>query len=188
MMEGVVDHGTAYDIHDLPIDIAGKTGTTNDYSDAWFVGFTPQYTILTWIGYDVKRSLGAGMSGAVAALPMWKAIAEDGLATGWLKKGDTFQVPLGVLVKDVEYYSGLLSDKGDRVIKEAFVAGTEPNRQYNSQWSTIASLPWYQQKAFYIPKEGENMPNKTNGTQPTQPEPPPTPGPADTPGTEPPPP
>jgi penicillin-binding protein 1A len=188
MMEGVVDHGTAYDIHDLPIDIAGKTGTTNDYSDAWFVGFTPHYTILTWIGYDVKKSLGAGMSGAVAALPMWRSIAEDGLATGWLKKGDTFQVPPGVLLKDIEYYSGLLSDKGDRVIKEAFVAGTEPNRQYNSQWSTIASLPWYQQKAFYIPKEGENMPNKTNGAQPGQPEPPPTPGPQDTPATEPPPP
>jgi penicillin-binding protein 1A len=186
MMEGVVDHGTAYDIHDLPIDIAGKTGTTNDYSDAWFVGFTPHYTILTWIGYDQKRSLGAGMSGAVAALPLWRSIAEDGLATGWLKKGDTFQVPPGVLLKDVEYYSGLLSDKGDRVIKEAFVAGTEPNRQYNSQWSTIATLPWYQQKAFYIPKEGENMPNKTN--PPGQPEPPPTPGPADTPTTEPPPP
>ncbi len=99
MMEGVVDHGTAYDIHDLPIDIAGKTGTTNDYSDAWFVGFTPHYTILTWIGYDVKKSLGAGMSGAVAALPMWRSIAEDGLATGWLKKGDTFQVPPGVLLQ-----------------------------------------------------------------------------------------
>ena len=87
MMEGVIDHGTAHDIADLPIDIAGKTGTTNDFSDAWFVGFTPHYTILTWVGYDVKRSLGAGMSGAVAALPMWRAIAEDGLNTGWLKKG-----------------------------------------------------------------------------------------------------
>src|SRR4029077_13219517 len=60
MMEGVIDHGTAYEIHDLPIDIAGKTGTTDEYSAAWFIGFTPHYTILTWIGYDVKRSLGAG--------------------------------------------------------------------------------------------------------------------------------
>jgi penicillin-binding protein 1A len=186
MMEGVVDHGTAYDIHDLPIDIAGKTGTTNDFSDAWFVGFTPRYTILTWVGYDVKRSLGSGMSGAVAALPMWRSIAEDGLNTGWLKKGDAFQVPPGVIQRDVEYYSGLLSDQGGRVIKEAFVAGTEPNRQYSSQWSTITSLPWYQQKAFYIPKEGENMPAKpTGGTPP--PEPPAAPSPQDTP-TEPPPP
>ena len=188
MMEGVVDHGTAYDIHDLPIDIAGKTGTTNDYSDAWFVGFTPRYTILTWVGYDVKRSLGSGMSGAVAALPMWRAIAEGGLKTGWLKQGETFQVPSGVLVKDVEYYSGLLSAQGGRTIKEAFVSGTEPNRQFSTQWSTITSLPWYQQKAFYIPKEGENMPAaKPPGEAPNANEPPAAPSPQDTP-TEPPPP
>jgi hypothetical protein len=70
------------------------------------------------------------------------------------------------------------------VIKEAFVAGTEPNRQYNSQWSTISSLPWYQQKAFYIPKQGENMPGKTSGNQP---EPPSTPGPQEAPAEPPPP-
>jgi penicillin-binding protein 1A len=185
MMEGVIDHGTAYEIHDLPLDIAGKTGTTDDFSDAWFVGFTPRYTILTWVGYDVKRSLGAGMSGAVAALPMWRILADDGLATGWLQKGETFQVPPGVILRDVEYYSGLLA-QGGRVVKEAFVAGTEPNREYSSQWSTITSLPWYQQKAFYIPKEGENMPAKKGAAQ--QPEPPPTPGPQDAPAEEPPPP
>jgi len=186
MMEGVVDHGTAYAIHDLPIDIAGKTGTTDDFSDAWFVGFTPRYTILTWVGYDVKRSLGAGMSGAVAALPMWRTIAERGLADGWLQKDETFQVPPGVAFKDIEYYSGLLGGEGTRTLKEAFVAGTEPNRQYNPQWSTIASLPWYQQKAFYIPKEREAMPNKDGkGTGPL---PPTSPGPQDAPSQEPPPP
>lgn len=164
MMEGVVDHGTAYDVHDLPIDIAGKTGTTDDFSDAWFVGYTPRYTILTWIGYDQKRSLGGGMSGAVAALPIWRAIAQDGLETGWLQKGETFKVPPGVTVKDIDYQSGLLAS-GGRVIKEAFVAGTEPARESSSQWSTITSLPWYQQKAFYIPKEGEKMPGKAGGAQ-----------------------
>jgi penicillin-binding protein 1A len=189
MMEGVVDHGTAYEIHDLPLDIAGKTGTTDDFSDAWFVGYTPRYTILTWVGYDVKRSLGGGMSGAVAALPMWRTIAEDGLASGWLQKGETFPVPPGVIQRDVEYYSGLLA-QGGRTVKEAFVAGTEPNREYSSQWSTITSLPWYQQKAFYIPKEGENMPGKTGAApgQPAPPQPPPTPGPQDAPPEEPPPP
>jgi penicillin-binding protein 1A len=186
MMEGVIDHGTAYAIHDLPIDIAGKTGTTDDYSDAWFVGFTPRYTILTWVGYDVKRSLGAGMSGAVAALPMWRAIAERGLTDGWLQKDETFQVPPGVAFKDIEYYSGLLGGTGTRTLKEAFVAGTEPNRQYNPQWSTIASLPWYQQKAFYIPKEREAMPTKDG--QGTGPQPPTSPGPQDAPSQEPPPP
>ncbi|MES1242448.1 MAG: PBP1A family penicillin-binding protein [Acidobacteriota bacterium] len=160
MMEGVIDHGTAFELKNLETDIAGKTGTTNDYSDAWFVGFTPTYTILTWVGYDVKKSLGSGMSGAMAALPIWKKIAEDGLAEGWMKKGETFQVPPGVLLRNVEYYSGLLSSGGGRIIQEAFVAGTEPAREYSNQWSTITSLPWYQQKAFYIPKEGETMPGK----------------------------
>jgi penicillin-binding protein 1A len=182
MMEGVVDHGTAYDVHDLPLDIAGKTGTTDDFSDAWFIGFTPRYTILTWIGYDVKKSLGYNMSGAIAALPMWRKIAEDGLATGWLQKGETFQVPPGVILRDVEYYSGLLA-QGGRIIKEAFVAGTEPNRHFSSQWSTITSLPWYQQKAFYIPKEGEKM-GAAPGSQPQAT----APGPQDVPSQEPPPP
>jgi penicillin-binding protein 1A len=177
MMEGVIDHGTAYAIKDLPLDIAGKTGTTDDFSDAWFVGFTPRYTILTWIGYDQKRSLGGGMSGAVAALPMWRKIAEDGLANGWLQKGETFPVPPGVVFKDVEYYSGLLSGGGGRTLKEAFVAGTEPNREVTSQWSTITTLPWYQQRAFYIPKEGEKMPGQAGGT----PSVPPSPGPQEVP-------
>jgi penicillin-binding protein 1A len=189
MMEGVIDHGTAYEIHDLPIDIAGKTGTTDDYSDAWFVAYTPRYTILTWVGYDQKKSLGSGMSGAVAALPIWRRIAEDGLARGWLKEGETFPVPQGVLVKDIEYYSGLLSAQGGRTIKEAFVSGTEPNREYNAQWSTITSLPWYQQKAFYIPKEGEKMPGKAGDNTPDKPgQVQEDPGPADTPSETPPPP
>jgi penicillin-binding protein 1A len=166
MMEGVIEHGTGYELHTLDTDIAGKTGTTDDFSDAWFIGFTSRYTILTWIGYDVKKSLGQGMSGAVAALPMWKAIAEDGLAKGWIAKGEKLPVPPGVVMKDVEYYTGLLPGQGsDRTLKEAFVAGTEPNRQYNNRWQTITSLPWYQQRAFYIPKQGESMAPGTTGPE-----------------------
>ncbi len=158
MMEGVVDQGTATPVKDLPIDIAGKTGTTDDFSDAWFVGFTPRYTILTWVGYDVKKSLGGGMSGTVAALPMWRGIVEDGLGTGWLTKGEEFSVPGGVTTRDVEYYTGLLPGAGSqRRQREAFVAGTEPSGQHGPEWNSILNLPWYQQKSFYIPKEGEEM-------------------------------
>lgn len=170
MMEGVIDRGTAFEAARLPLDIAGKTGTTDDFSDAWFVGSTPRYTILTWVGYDARRSLGSGMSGAVAALPMWIGIAEDGLDTGWLQKDEKFDVPGGVVVKDVEHTTGLLASTGGKAVKEAFVAGTEPNREYSNRWSTITSLPWYQQKAFYIPKEGEAMPGQPGaapqGTEP----------------------
>jgi penicillin-binding protein 1A len=184
LLEGVVDRGTAFEIHDLPLDVAGKTGTTDDFSDAWFVGYTPRYTILTWVGYDVKRSLGAGMSGAVAALPMWRTLVEDGLKSGWLQAGETFPVAPGVVFREVEYYTGLLPGAGSyRTVKEAFVAGTEPAREYNAQWSTITTLPWFQQKAFYIPKEGEKMPAKKapeagdvpgpEGVPPATPTPPP---------------
>jgi penicillin-binding protein 1A len=179
MLEGVVDRGTAYEIHDLPLDVAGKTGTTDDFTDAWFVGFTPRYTLLTWVGYDQKRSLGNGMSGAVAALPMWRMLAEDGLKTGWLKEGETFPEAPGVVLREVEYYTGLLPGAGSyRTVKEAFVAGTEPAREYSAQWSTITTLPWYQQKAFYIPKEGEKMPAPGSaGAAPTPPATPATPPP-----------
>jgi penicillin-binding protein 1A len=184
MMEGVVDRGTAFDIKDLDVDIAGKTGTTNDFSDAWFVGFTPKYTILTWVGYDVKRSLGSGMSGAAAALPMWRMIAEDGLAKGWIQKGAKFTPPPGVVFRDVDYYSGLLSHGGGRVIQEAFVAGTEPAHESSNQWSTITSLPWYQQKAFYIPKEGESVPGKQPANAPPGAEPPPSAAPQEQPAPQ----
>jgi len=168
MLEGVVQRGTAFSAADLPLQVAGKTGTTDDFTDAWFIGFTPRYTILTWIGYDAKRSLGSGMSGAIAALPMWRSIIDDGLKDGWLQKGETFPVPPGVMFHDVEYYTGLLPGPGSfKVVKEAFVAGTEPAREYGPQWSTITTLPWYQQRPFYIPKEGEKMPQK--GGPPTPP-------------------
>jgi penicillin-binding protein 1A len=158
MLEGVIDHGTAYEAHDLPLDLAGKTGTTDDYSDAWFVGFTPTYTILTWTGYDAKRSLGSGMSGAVASLPTWIGIVKAGLADGWIQKGETFPVPAGVSQRPVEYYSGLRPSEGTgKTIDEAFVNGTEPFKDYDPKWSTVMTLPWFQQKSFYVPKEGEEM-------------------------------
>jgi penicillin-binding protein 1A len=159
MLEGVVDRGTAAKAAGLDLDLAGKTGTTDDYSDAWFVGFTPRYTLLSWVGYDVKRSIGRNMTGAEAALPIWKSLVEAGLADGWLSPGERFTPPPGVVVEPVDYLTGLLPGPGaERTIEEAFVAGTEPVQSYEPIWATIVSLPWYQQRPFYIPKEGEKMP------------------------------
>jgi penicillin-binding protein 1A len=182
MMEGVIDRGTAFELKSLPIDIAGKTGTTDDFSDAWFAGFTPRHTILVWVGHDVKRTLGYGMSGAIAAVPMWRGIAEAGLKSGWLKKDEKFQVPSGIVFRQTEYRSGLLAKAGSGEgagLQEAFRAGTEPTQEHSSKWSTITNLPWYQQKAFYIPKEGENVGQSTDAGAPT-----PQPG-AETPPAEP---
>ena len=161
MMEGVIDRGTATALKELDLDIAGKTGTTDDYSDAWFVGFAPRYTILTWVGYDQKRSIGRNMTGAEAALPTWKTLVERGLKEGWIHAGEKFSVPPGVVFAAVETQSGLAAAPGAvRVIQEAFVAGTQPTKQWTAERDMIASLPWFQQRSFYIPREGERMPEQ----------------------------
>ena len=71
MLREVVLHGTAIAASKMTFPVAGKTGTTNDFTDAWFVGFTPATTCGVWVGYDEKKSLGAKETGAHAALPIW---------------------------------------------------------------------------------------------------------------------
>ncbi|MEO8275995.1 MAG: PBP1A family penicillin-binding protein [Thermoanaerobaculia bacterium] len=160
MLEGVVDRGTGAKISDLPLDIAGKTGTTNDYTDAWFVGFTPRMTMLVWVGYDQKRSLGKKMTGAEAALPIWRELAESGLRDGWLREGERFPVPPGVEFRSVEYLTGLAATPAaTRTIQEAFLAGSAPDRPYEARWARILELPWAQQRPFYSAKDRERMPD-----------------------------
>ncbi len=160
ILEGVVDRGTAARVAHLDLDLAGMTGTTDDYIDAWFVGYTPTYTILTWVGYDVNRSIGKNMTGAAAALPIWQSIVESGLEDGWIAAGSSFVRPPAVVEMQVEYLTGLLPGPGaQKVISEAFVSGTEPARQFDQESLRILQLPWYQQRPFYLPKVGERMPD-----------------------------
>src|SRR5258705_13405042 len=75
MLRGTILRGTAYEAHILPPPLAGKTGTTNSYTDAWFIGFSPEFTVCVWTGYDdPSKSLGGGATGAMAALPIWMDI------------------------------------------------------------------------------------------------------------------
>ena len=160
MLRGVVQRGTAGSAAKLGLDLAGKTGTTDSYTDAWFVGYTPRYTLLVWVGYDQKRYLGRGMTGAVAALPIWRAMIERGVEDGWIDKEARFERPPGVTMRAVEYYTGLLAtDSSPKVIEEAFIDGTEPATSWDPSWDAVVDLPWFQQRPFYgTPKEGENMP------------------------------
>jgi penicillin-binding protein 1A len=80
LLREVVLHGTAISASRMPLPLAGKTGTTNDFSDAWFVGFSPSITCGVWIGYDEKKTLGAKESGAHAALPIWMDFMKAALA------------------------------------------------------------------------------------------------------------
>jgi penicillin-binding protein 1A len=70
-LQAVVQHGTGFSASQLKHPLGGKTGTTNDFTDAWFIGFSPSVTCGTWIGYDDRQSLGEKETGARAALPMW---------------------------------------------------------------------------------------------------------------------
>lgn len=162
LLRGVALRGTAAGaLARLPLDVAGKTGTTNDYTDAWFVGFTPRLVILTWVGYDKKRSLGRGMTGADAALPIWVDIVERGLEEGWIQSGERFSRPPGIVEVAIDRKTGFLaSDASARVLSEVFVEGTEPEQVFDARWGRIIELPWYQQEPFYIPKEGERMPGE----------------------------
>ena len=81
MLEEVVQFGTAIKAKSIGRPAAGKTGTTQDFTDAWFIGFTPQITAGVWVGYDDKQiSLGKRESGALAALPIWMEFIEKGMA------------------------------------------------------------------------------------------------------------
>jgi penicillin-binding protein 1A len=80
MLQGVVQHGTAVAATKLKLPVAGKTGTTNDFTDAWFVGFSPSLTAGVWIGYDEKKTLGPKETGARAALPVWMQFMSAALA------------------------------------------------------------------------------------------------------------
>jgi penicillin-binding protein 1A len=90
MLREVVDHGTAIAAASLKYPLAGKTGTTNNFTDAWFVGFSPSLTCGVWVGYDEKKFLGAKETGARAALPIWMDFMKVALAG---KEPGEFQPP-----------------------------------------------------------------------------------------------
>jgi len=118
LLQGVVQHGTAVSANKLNWPLGGKTGTTDDYTDAWFVGFDPDITIGLWIGYDQKKTIGNGQSGTVAALPIWIDIMKTWVERrrAELAEPPEFHRPGNVVT--------VVTDHGP----EVFIAGTEPGR------------------------------------------------------------
>jgi penicillin-binding protein 1A len=105
-------------------DLAGKTGTTNEFKDAWFAGFQREVVSVAWVGFDEPATLGAGEAGGRAALPIWIEHMRDML------KDKPEQVPApppGVVVRYVRPESGALaSDADPSAVREFFIAGIEP--------------------------------------------------------------
>ena len=100
LLQGVVQHGTALAARKLNHPLAGKTGTTNDYTDAWFIGFSPSITCGVWVGFDEKRTLGNNETGAQAALPIWMDFMRVALADP-SRRQEAFTPPPGAVGRAV---------------------------------------------------------------------------------------
>jgi penicillin-binding protein 1A len=130
MMEGVVQAGTATVVREVGKPIAGKTGTTNDEKDAWFIGFSPDIVVGIYVGYDKPRNLGKGATGGHLAAPIAKDFLKLALAD---KPAIPFRVPAGIKLIRVDAKSGMRAGPGDggRTILEAFKPGTAPPDNYS---------------------------------------------------------
>jgi penicillin-binding protein 1A len=130
IMEGVVQRGTATVVKEVGKPIAGKTGTTNDEKDAWFIGFSPDLVVGVYLGYDKPRHLGRGATGGVLAAPIVRDFMKVALAD---KPAVPFRVPPGIKLIRVDPRSGMRAGPGDqRVILEAFKPGTAPSDNYSA--------------------------------------------------------
>lgn len=124
MMEDVVRNGTGWRAKVLGRPVAGKTGTTNEYKDAWFVGYTPDLVSVVWVGFDDMRPLGPQETGARAASPIWASFMKDILND----EPEEFSPPDGIVSCIVDPATGLLSRDESAGIKEYFKEGTEPKQ------------------------------------------------------------
>jgi penicillin-binding protein 1A len=129
IMEGVVLRGTATVMRSLNRPIAGKTGTTNDYKDAWFIGFTPDIVVGVYVGFDKPTPLGRGQTGGHVAAPVVRDFLKAALAD---KPPVPFRVPPGIKLIRVDLKTGMRAGpNSDRVILEAFKPGTAPPDDYS---------------------------------------------------------
>ena len=130
LLRGVVQRGTAAKAAALNWPLAGKTGTTDDYTDAWFIGFDPDITVGVWLGLDQKKPIGRNQTGSEAALPIWIDVMK-----AWI--GDRKDVPKfdppGNIVFMLVDKGGAASEGVPGAISEAFIAGTQPGSLKDKQ-------------------------------------------------------
>ncbi len=129
IMEGVVQRGTATSLKKLGMPLAGKTGTTNDEKDAWFIGFTPDLVVGVFVGYDIPRPMGKGQTGGRVAAPIFGNFVKMAMEG---KPAVPFRVPPGIKLVRVSLKTGLRAEPGDKdAVIEAFKPGEEPDDAYS---------------------------------------------------------
>jgi penicillin-binding protein 1A len=145
VMKGVIERGTGARARALERPLAGKTGTSSEATDVWFVGFTPSLVAGVWVGYDVKRSLGSAETGGRLALPLWISFMQKALSG---LPPEEFPVPENVTAIPVDHTTGRPVRAGEKeAILEYFIKGTEPSPREASaprspsQSARAASVP-----------------------------------------------
>src|SRR5690606_3627007 len=124
MLHGVVERGTGRRIRSVGKPLAGKTGTTNDSFDAWFIGFSPDLAVGAFVGFDTPRTLGANETGSSVAVPIFRDVMAAALEN---QPAIPFRIPPGIRLVRVNPATGVVARPGNRdVIWEAFKPGTEP--------------------------------------------------------------
>lgn len=147
MLKSVVEEGTATAVKSLGRPAAGKTGTTNDYVDAWYIGYTPNLVTGVWVGFDEIKPLGHLETGARAALPIW--LYYSNFAESSYPAAD-FVVPDGVSFVDVDAKTGLLASAASKSRrKEYFVEGTEPKEAFDP------NIHLLKEEYLYLDKEDD---------------------------------
>tara|TARA_Y100000768_G_scaffold388543_1_gene385088 strand:- start:1371 stop:4106 length:2736 start_codon:yes stop_codon:yes gene_type:complete len=123
LLKGVVQRGTGRAASSISSHIGGKTGTTNNYVDAWFIGFSSKLVTGVWTGFDDNQTLGWGETGSKSSLPIWRDFMRAGIA----KFGDSdFAIPSGIVNVAIDPENGTLAGDDSARFIEAFVEGTEP--------------------------------------------------------------
>ena len=147
MMRGVVERGTAAGVINLPVPTAGKTGTTNDAKDVWFIGFTSNIVAGCYIGYDRPRPMGRGAYGSSMCGPVFQSFMEKAVAK---YGGGPFDVPPGGHFIKIDRFSGArLPDdaSGDYVVAEYFRDGADPifGLTYDGGFAMGSNLPLFEE-------------------------------------------
>jgi len=145
-LEGVILRGTGWLAKTLGVPLAGKTGTTDEYTDAWFLGYSPSIICGVWVGFNDKITLGDAEVGARAALPIWIEFMKVAVNE---KPGGEFIPPIGIVFKLIERRTGLLATPDippEFLLLEAFKRGTEPTRYVTPEDLVNIEQPYYMQE------------------------------------------
>jgi len=154
VLEGVISDGTGRAAKHLGSHVAGKTGTTDNNTDAWFVGYTRDLAVGVWVGFDEPKSLGSRETGALAALPIWQAFMEKAIEISPLRE---FAVPPGITIVTIDRETGLKADRRagcEHLISEVYLRGTEPTKYCSTQHHDLLQFPYPFQR-FPLNEQGQ---------------------------------